>query len=98
MLLGWFDARAAVQFAQATAAEIRRLIPPSDRDPSKKEIGKRMKKLERVILETKAFSRGNRLNFYKKSRLARALQSSLTEAGYSKEFVNGVVELVVLNL
>lgn len=98
MLLGWFDARAAVAFANATAAEIRRLVPPSDHTPGRKEIGKRMKKLERVVLEAKAFSARNGLNVYKKSRLANTLRLSLQQAGYSEEFVSGVVELVVLNL
>lgn len=98
MVLGWFDARAAVEFANSTAEEIRRLVPPSDELPTRKEVGKRMKKLERVVLAAKAFSAKNRLNMYKKARLANTLRWSLTEAGYSSDFVREMVGLVVVNL
>jgi hypothetical protein len=98
MVLGWLDTGAAVDFANATAAEIRRLIPPSDAEPSRKEIGKRMKKLERIVLNARAFSKRNRLNFYKKARLANTLRWSLASAGYSNQFVREVVQLVTVNL
>jgi hypothetical protein len=57
-----------------------------------------MKKLERVILNAKAFSANHKLNFYKKAKLANTLKWNLKEAGYSEEFVRDVVGLVVVNL
>ncbi len=98
MVLGWLDTRAAVTFANSTSAEIRKLIPPSEHQPTRKEVGKRMKKLERVVLNAKAFSAKNRLNFYKKAKLANTLRWNLKEAGYSEDFVREVVGLVVVNL
>jgi hypothetical protein len=98
MLLRWLDTRPAVAFANTTAAEIRKLIPPSELQPTRKEVGKRMKKLERVVLSARDFSAANKLNFYKKARLANTLRWNLEEAGYSADFVREVTGLVVVNL
>jgi hypothetical protein len=98
MILGWLDTDAAIEFANSTSADIRKLMPPSEHEPTRKEIGKRMKKLERVILNAKAFSASHKLNFYKKAKLANTLKWNLKEAGYSEEFVRDVVGLVVVNL
>ncbi len=98
MLLGWFDARAAVEFANATAAEIRKLIPPSDAEITKKQFEKRKRTLERIVLKARAFGRDQRLNVYKKSKLANTLRWSMLDAGYGKAFVDEVVQLVLVNL
>ena len=45
-----------------------------------------------------AISRDNRLNFYKKAKLANTLKWALKEAGYSDAFVRELVGLVVVNL
>jgi hypothetical protein len=98
MLLGWFDTRAAVQFALETARDIQSAVPPSDARPDKKQAGKRAKKLERIVLKVKAFSKQNRLNFYKKAKFANALKWSLKEAGYSDVFIREITGLVLVNL
>jgi hypothetical protein len=98
MVFSWLDSRAAVAYANATASEIKSLIPPSDHQPTRKEVAKRARKLERVVLSAKEFSTKNRLNFYKKARLANTLRWNLLDAGYSRDFVRELVGLVVANL
>jgi hypothetical protein len=98
MVLHWLDTAPAVEFANSTSAEIRKLIPPSEHQATRKEIGKRMKKLERVVLSARTFSASNKLNFYKKAKFANTLRWNLKEAGYSADFVREVVGLVVVNL
>jgi hypothetical protein len=98
MLLGWFDTRAAVAFARETARDIQAALPPSEETPSRKQAGKRAKKLERIVLKAKTFSRGNKLNVYKKAKFANTLKWDLKEAGYSEVFIREVVGLVLVNL
>jgi hypothetical protein len=98
MVLGWFDSRASVDFASRMAREIQHSIPPSDEAPGKKEAGKRARKIERIATQAKAFSRDNRLNFYKKAKLANTLKWSLKEAGYSQVFIREMVGLILVNL
>lgn len=98
MVLGWFDTRATVAFAQATARDIQAALPPSDEKPSAKQAERRAKKLEGIVLKVKAFSRDNRLNFYKKAKFANTLKWSLKEAGYSDVFIREITGLVLVNL
>jgi hypothetical protein len=98
MVLAWLDTRTAVEFAHTMAREIQQSMPPSDEVPGKKEAGKRAKKIERIATQAKAFSRDNRLNVYKKAKLANTLKWSLKEAGYSDVFVREMVGLVLVNL
>jgi hypothetical protein len=98
MLLGWFDTRAAVQFATETARDIQSALPPSDERPDKKQAGKRAKKLERIVLKAKDFSKKNKLNVYKKAKFANTLKWSLKEAGYSDVFIREMLGLVLVNL
>jgi hypothetical protein len=98
MVLGWLDTRAAEDFAMRMAREIRASMPPIDQLPGKKEIGKRARKIDRVMAQAKAFSQGNRLNFYKKAKLANTLRWQLKEAGYPDVFIEEMVRVVVVNL
>ena len=98
MVLDWLNTRTAVDFAHEIGQEIRRAMPPSDEVPGKKEAGKRAKKIERLANQAKAFSRDNRLNFYKKAKLANTLKWSLKEAGYSDVFIREMVGLILVNL
>ena len=98
MVLGWLDTRAVVDFANATSAEIMKLMPLGEHEIKRKKAGKLTEKFERVVLNAKAFSANNKLNFYKRAKLANTLQWKLKEAGYPEDFVRQVVELVVFNL
>jgi hypothetical protein len=98
MVLGWFNTRAVEDFGISIAREIQDSMPPSDEAPGKKEAGKRAKKIERLATQAQAFSRDNRLNFYKKAKLANTLKWSLKEAGYSDVFIREMVGLILVNL
>ena len=98
MVLGWFNTRAVEDFGVSIARDIQDSMPPSDEVPGKKEAGKRAKKIERIATQAKAFSRENRLNFYKKAKLANTLKWSLKEAGYSDVFIREMVGLILVNL
>ena len=98
MLLGWLDTRAVEDFASKMSREIQQSMPPSDETPGKKEAGKRAKKIERIATQAKDFSKSNKLNFYKKAKLANTLKWSLKEAGYSDVFVREIVGLILVNL
>jgi hypothetical protein len=98
MLLGWLDTRPAVAFARSIAAEIRQAMPADEEAPSRKEIGKRARKVERLTERARAFSREHRLNFYKKAKLVNTLKWELKDAGYSEVFVREIVGLILVNL
>jgi len=98
MLLAWLDTRHVVEFARSIVAEIREAMPADEEVRSRKEIGKRARKIERLTERTRAFSREHRLNFYKKAKLANTLKWELKEAGYSEVFVREIVAHILVNL
>ncbi len=97
MVLGWFDTRAAVAFAQEAAREIQGALPPAEA-PKRVRGDKRAKRLERVIGKAKRFATENKLNAYKKVKLANTLKWSLREAGYPDEFIDDIVGLLLTSL
>jgi hypothetical protein len=97
MVLGWFDTRAVVAFAQEAARDIQGALPPGEA-PRRVRGDKRARRLERVIGKAQRFVSENKLNTYKKAKLVNTLKWSLKEAGYPDEFIDDIVGLVLVNL
>jgi len=97
MVLGWFDTRAVVAFAEEAARDIHGALPPGE-TPKRVRGDKRAKRLERVIGKVQRFVSENKLNTYKKAKLVNTLKWSLKEAGYPAEFIDDIVGLVLVNL
>ena len=98
MIPGWLDTRVVVAFADETSADIAKLIPVGLHGDNPKKIAKRKDALQRLVMNAKAFSTTNKLNFYKRAKFANTLQWKLKDAGYPPDFVRDVVEMVVFNL
>ena len=94
MVLGWFDTRAVVAFADEAVREIREALPPGEA-PKRVRGDKRAKRLERVIGKAQRFAAENKLNAYKKAKLVNTLRWSLKEAGYPDEFIDDITSLLL---
>ena len=97
MVLGWFDTRGVVAFAQEAARDIQAALPPGEA-PRRVRGDKRAKRLERVIANARRFAAENKLNAYKKAKLMNTLKWSLKEAGYPEEFIDDIVGLMLTSL
>lgn len=94
MVLGWFDTRAVVAFAEEAARDIREALPPAEA-PKRVRGDKRARRLERVIAKAQRFAADNKLNAYKKAKLLNRLRWSLSEAGYPDEFIDDITSLLL---
>ena len=94
MVLGWFDTRAVVAFAEEAARDIQAALPPSEA-PKRVRGDKRARRFERVIAKAQRFAAENKLNAYKKAKLVNTLKWSLKEAGYPDEFIEDIVALLL---
>ena len=91
MFLKWFDTRAVDGLADKLVREFLHRIPPGSVDAvGKKAVNKQIRTREVVLRDAAEFSRGHRLNVYKKARLANRFKWALLEAGYAKDFVNEI--------
>lgn len=97
MLPKWFDGRAAEEFGKETAERIRVLLP-IDATRSVKDPAKRLQKLMRIVEQASGRSAQHRFNVYQKAKFANALRWSLKDSGYTPDFVEEVVALILARM
>ena len=98
MLPGWLDGRPATKFGNEIANEIRRLMPLESGAKAQKNPGKRLQKLARIVERTSRESTQHRFNVYQKAKFANALRWSLKDAGYTPDFIQEVVALILARM
>jgi len=91
----WFDAKASVAFATEIAREVQVLIPTKGETLQKKDYPKRLKKVERLLIRVRTFSKQHHLNTYQKAKFANTVRWSLREAGYPQDFVESVLGMML---
>jgi hypothetical protein len=91
MIRQWFDTTAVVAFAQDIARDLNRVHPPTDRQKKDGVTRKDRKRLDGIVLRTRAFGQQYKLNVYKKAKLLNTVKWELREAGQDKAFIDGIV-------
>lgn len=94
MILDWFDAREILVFADQIFLEIEKAFPIQPSLGWAAKIGKEKRKLDRMVMKTRAFALQNHPNIYKKARFLNALKWKLRESGYDETFSKDVVALL----
>jgi hypothetical protein len=94
----WLDDRTATELGSEVATDIRHLLPIERGAKGQKNPAKRMQKLARIVERTSAASAQHRFNFYQKAKFANALRWSLNDAGYTPDFVEEVVGLILARM
>jgi hypothetical protein len=83
----YFDVTEVNEFADWIVSEVKRSLP-AGYAPGVKDIGERAEKLNQSISKrTSDFSRGSKLNIYKKARLAARVREGMSAHGYPDAFV-----------
>ena len=98
MLPSWLDGRPAKEFGNQIASEIRQLLPIGSGAKGQKNPGKRLQKLARIVERTSRESAQHRFNIYQKAKFANALRWSLKDAGYTPDFIQEVVALILARM
>jgi hypothetical protein len=94
MIREWFDAREAVAFAREVARDIDRLFPPSPQKKRPTSAKKDQKKLDGLVVRTRAFAQQHKLNVYKKAKLLNAIKWELRDAGHEDSLIDEVLALL----
>jgi hypothetical protein len=94
MIRDWIDARDAVAFAQEIVRDIDLLFPlvPQIRKPA--SIKKDQKKLDAIVLRTRAFAQQHKLNFYKKAKLLNTIKWQMRGTGHDDALINEIISLL----
>jgi len=94
MIREWFDAGEAVAFARTVARDVDRLFPPRPQKKNPTSAKKNQKKLDALVLRTRAFAQQHKLNVYKKAKLLNTIKWELRDAGHEESFINEIVALL----
>ena len=91
MLFDWFDAREATRFGDSLADFVAERIPSKSPKKAPEALAKLFAQIER-------FKQSNKLNMYKKAKLANAFKWKLIDCGYTDEFIEEMTKEVLLHL
>jgi hypothetical protein len=95
MILNWFDAKEAVDFALEISVDIDRLFPvatPKQKKPSSTR--KDHKKLDGLVLRTRTFAQMHKLNVYKKAKLLNTVKWKMRDKGHDEVLINEIIGLL----
>ncbi|MCU0736038.1 MAG: hypothetical protein MUF20_11050 [Methylotetracoccus sp.] len=85
MLLKWFDTREVDALAEHMVSEFAERLPVADCEIAGRKAEVRLREAHETLLrQAREFASTQRLNIYKKSRLANRIKWALREAGYPK--------------
>lgn len=94
----WFDTREGDELAREIVAELVKRAPPNTLPAKDKKAAIRLRNThDAIFARAGKFARTNKLNVYKKARLANQFKWALKDAGYPSEFIESwTYELVTL--
>lgn len=98
MIFSWFDANRSVSFGRELADFVVGEISASTQVRDFKFSGKVEKTLARAERRIREFKSGERLNFYKKSKLANAFLWELRDKGLAAEPADQLTEWLTVRL
>jgi hypothetical protein len=98
MILSWLDARAATEFGATLAAFFVQRVPLDAKLSEKKFAAKAQDVLAKMALQVDRFKAQNKLNTYKKAKLANAFKWALRDAGYDSTYVDRMGEWLTIRL
>lgn len=85
MLFNWFDTRDVDAETERMVREFSERLPLNDYEAGGRKAETRLREAHEMLLrQAREFAARQRLNIYKKSRLANRIKWALREAGYPK--------------
>ena len=97
-MLKWLDARAATQFGQELAQDLLSTLAGSMSARDAKFAVKAEKALIRADRRVREFKDRERLNFYKKAKLANAFLWTLKDSGCTEAYANELTDWLSVRL
>lgn len=85
----WFDTSEVNALAVSLASEFMQRVPQSG-GPVRGAQGRTKEATAAILARVQRFARTNKLNLFKRARLANSLKWQLHEAGYDKELVDAL--------
>ncbi len=98
MFFSWFDMTEAKALGTSAAERFIAEIPLTNFQKTEKNLARQAKVLEGIDRQIEQFQAKQKLNAFKKAKLADAFQNTLLAAGYERQFVLDVTKRVVMKM
>jgi uncharacterized HAD superfamily protein len=96
MFARWFSTKEVDQFANELATEFNRRFPASEAASATPQTESRLRGSKDLMMSrTQVFAERNKLNLYKRAKLANTLKWKLRELGYEQNLADTLVTEVV---
>jgi len=90
MFASWLNTKEVDEVADAIVADLVKRLPPSPGPHTRKTVERLKRTQDVVFARLEQFARSQKLNIYKKARLANRVRWGLREAGYAPEFTDAL--------
>jgi len=90
MFGSWLNTKEVDEVADAIVADLVKRLPPSPGPHTRKTVERLKRTQDVVFARLEQFARSQKLNIYKKARLANRVRWGLREAGYAPEFTDAL--------
>jgi len=97
-MFDWFNAKQASEFGKQLAQFLEQEMPDEIGKKKEKTLAKRKRVLTQILVKVHTFKQTNKLNYYKKAKLANAFKWYLIDAGYDPEFIEEITNIIVTQL
>jgi hypothetical protein len=96
-MFSWFDAHEAQQFGTTLAEFFIERIPAEVSGGNNKSMEKKREVVQKMLQQIEIYKINNKINLYKKAKLANAFKWKLLDAKYPTEFVDELTTTLLVN-
>ena len=96
-MFNWFDASEAQKFGTTLADFFIERVPTDSAGKKDKALAKKQEVINKMLLQIEIFKANNKLNLYKKAKLANAFKWKLLDAKFDTELVDELTKTVLVN-
>ena len=94
-MIKWFDSKDAEQFGQSLARAFVQKIPNPSLGKQKRSVNIQNDVVDKLYAQIEQFKLNNKLNIYKKAKLASAFKFEMLNEGHQPKFVDQVTTIIL---
>ena len=96
-MFSWFDAQGAQEFGVTLANFFIERVPVAEQGKKDQATQKKQETLQKMIQQIGIYKTNNKINLFKKAKLANAFKWKLLDANYPAELVDELTKVVLVN-
>ena len=96
-MFSWLDASEAQKFGTTLAEFFIERVPADNSGKKEKSLAKQQEIIKKMLLQVEIFKVNNKLNLYKKAKLANSFKWKLLDAKFDSELVDELTKTILVS-